>query len=344
MKKKVLLLGSTGSVGKQTLEVIRLFPDDFEVVGLSAHSNITLLTEQAREFSVSQLCCTNARVSQSNIFRGEEGLLQMIAETSADIAVLAVSGGNPAKYARAIIGRGIPLALASKEALVCDGAELMRLSKEHNAPVLPIDSEHSAIWQCLRGRSIADVRALWLTCSGGPFAEKEKFPLDTLRHVSPKQALAHPTWKMGKKISIDSATLMNKALEVIEAHFLFGIAPENIHVVIHRQSQLHSAVEFADGSFLGQMGTADMRIPIAHALFFPKTPSLPFPAFSLFGKIWTFEEVDEDRFPSITFAKTAIAKGKCAELNAANDAAVHQFLKGEIGFLDIFAKVRNALE
>lgn len=374
-KKRLLILGSTGSIGTQTLEVVRLFPEKFEVVGISAHSNTKLLLKQVEEFGVKNVCVTgDEKTSPNSLFKGGEsyfsgkkGIVDMIHKTNADIAVLAISGGDSVAIAKAILESGKDLALASKEALVCAGEEIMNLVEKTGKKILPIDSEHSAIWQCLRGRGYFDnsqssvldssdfskrfwasqndniVEKIWLTCSGGPFLDAEKWPLEKLKNVTPEQALQHPNWDMGKKISIDSATLMNKALEFIEAVYLFNISPEKIEVVVHKESLVHSAVEFVDGSIIAQMGTPDMRIPIAHALFYPEISPLPFPKFSFFNKNFSFQDVDETRFPSLQFAKKALKKNKCAEMNAANEKAVHNFLNGKIGFLDIFEEVKTSI-
>jgi 1-deoxy-D-xylulose-5-phosphate reductoisomerase len=356
VKKKLLLLGSTGSIGTQVLEVVRLFPNKFEVVGLSAHSNIDLLLQQAEEFGVKNICITcreqsrlfcekkeGSRAFLISTFFFEEGLIDMIYKINADIAILAVSGGNSVAMAEVILESGKNLALASKEALVCAGEEIMNLVKKTGKQILPLDSEHSAIWQCLRGKKMEDVEKIWLTCSGGPFLDAKKFPLEKLQNITPQQALKHPNWEMGKKISIDSATLMNKALEFIEAVYLFGIPPEKIEVVVHPESLVHSAVEFVDGSIIAQVGTPDMRIPLAHALFYPEISPLPFPKFSFFEKKFTFQKIDEVRFPSLQFAKKALKNGKCAQMNSANEKAVHDFLNGKICFLDIFKEVEKSI-
>lgn len=351
-KTRLLLFGSTGSIGLQTLEVIRLFPEKFEIVGLTVKSSISELEKQVREFGVKSVSILDEKAaeefSQRNtgiiVFSGEESLEQMVEETGADLVVMALVGEIGISPTKKAIEKGIDIALATKEVLVAEGEEIMHLAREKNVEIRPIDSEHSAIWQCLRGRKRSEVAKIWLTCSGGPFRDAVKWPIERLKSVTPEEAIAHPNWDMGKKISVDSATLMNKALELIEAVQLFNLSPNQIEVVVHPQSHLHSAVEFRDGSIIGQIGTPDMRIPIAHALFAPENPPLPFPKFDFFGQQWNFEKVDTERFPSLELAREAIQKNKCAPFNKANEKAVADFLGEDIGFLDIFERVRESLK
>ena len=326
--KKVLILGSTGSIGTQTLEVIREFPKLFKVVGLTAKQNKKLLSEQCEIFSV------------QNSHLGEKGLADFVRKNDFDILVNALSGEIGTEPTREAIYKGKIIALANKETLVAHGETIMKEIKKYDATLRPIDSEHSAIWQCLRGEKIKEVKKIILTCSGGPFRSSE-WTMEKLAKVKPKDALAHPNWNMGQKISIDSATLMNKALEVIEAVRLFGISPEQIEVVIHKESIMHSAVEFIDGSIIAQMGVPDMRTAIALALSAPTRLPLSFPKFNIFSSNLSFEKVDIKRFPSIDFAMRALAGGEklCAKMNKVNEDAVQLFLNNKIGFLDIFKLV-----
>ncbi len=354
-KKKILLLGSTGSVGKQTLEVVRQFPDVIQVQGISAHKNIRLLEEQILEFKPSFFCVTGdlSEKEQKKLitkypyiksYFKPEGLLSMIRDSDAKTVVISIVGQAGIPPTQVSLQTRKHVALATKEVLVVAGEEMMKLAKENNVHIIPVDSEHSALWQCFRSGKKEEIKKLWITCSGGPFRDKEKWPLEKFKEISITDALNHPNWDMGNKISIDSATLMNKALEVIEAVRLFQIPYENIEVVIHPQSYLHSAVEYCDGSIIGQIGTPDMKLPIAYALFYPERPSLSFPKFSFFGKTFHFEEVDHKRFPSLRYAKKALQQNKCQEFNTANEQAVSRFLKKEISFLDIFSSVKASLE
>ncbi|QQS58999.1 1-deoxy-D-xylulose-5-phosphate reductoisomerase [Candidatus Peregrinibacteria bacterium] len=347
MKKiKVLLLGATGSIGSQTCEVLREFSDQFLLVGASANTNIQKLLRLQEEFSLPRVALFSSpeeKNSQKNILFKEEGLLRLIRETDADMAILATSGPLSPLLAKEIIKSGKHLLLASKEALVEEGEEILLLAKKHKKKIRPIDSEHSAIWQCLRSGQQKEVSRIFLTCSGGPFFDVEKWPKSRFSSVTPQEAVAHPNWSMGQKISVDSATLMNKALELIEAVYLFGVLPEKIEVVVHPESFLHSAVEFCDGSVVGQMGMPDMRIPIAYSLFYPNHPPLLFPKTSFFGKTLTFQKVDEERFPSLIFARDALKKKRCKVMNQANEQAVLEFISGKISFTDIFERVRFAV-
>lgn len=345
-KIKVLLLGATGSIGTQACEVLREFPEQFSLVGISANTNAKDLFSLQKEFSCEKSALVSPpekNMAQNSIFVGEEGLFQLVQETESDVAILAISGSLSPRLAKEILKSGKHLLLASKEALVEEGEEILHLAKHYHREIRPIDSEHSALWQCLRAGEQKEVSRLFLTCSGGPFLDAQKWPQSSFSSLTPQEAIAHPNWSMGQKISVDSATLMNKALELIEAVYLFDIPPEKIEVVIHPQSFLHSAVEFCDGSIIGQMGTPDMRIPIAHALFSPNHAPLPFPKASFFGKTLTFDTVDEERFPSILFAREALKRKRCREMNQANEKAVTEFLSGKITFSEIFDRVRSVI-
>src|SRR5579883_1753712 len=272
--KRIALLGSTGSIGRQTLDIVRQFPDHFQIIALAARSNVQLLARQMEEFKPALISCfaetreveERARTALPGVIIGEQGLLEAATHADVDIVVAATSGLMGLKPTLAAIGAGKTIALANKETLVMAGHLVMRAAQRAGVALLPIDSEHSAIWQCLRGESRSEVHRLLLTASGGPF---RKATVEQLHTVTPEQALAHPTWRMGPKITIDSATLMNKALEVIEAHWLFDVPYDRIDVVVHPESIIHSFVEFVDGSVLAQLSPPDMRLPIQYALTYP---------------------------------------------------------------------------
>ena len=329
--KKLAILGSTGSIGQQTLDIIRSFPDKFRVIGLAGGKNTGLLAAQIDEFQPKLVYAASKldlprRTTTSSI---EE----IAAHPEVDIVIIATSGKMGLFPALAAITAGKRVALANKETLVMAGEIIMGQARQHRATIIPIDSEHSAIWQCLRGEKKAGVARLILTASGGPFY---RYTPSQLARVTAEQALQHPTWKMGKKVTIDSATLLNKGLEVIEAHWLFGIPYEKIDVLIHPQSIIHSLVEFKDGSLKAQMSFPDMRIPIQYALFYPRrlpNPRLPRTALSQV-KALTFEAVDCNRFPCLQLALDAGKMGGTypAVLCAADEIAVELFLTGQIGF------------
>src|SRR5713101_2052760 len=289
--RRIALLGSTGSVGRQTLDVIRCFPEHFRVVALAARSNVALLAEQAQEFQPSLVACfagnpeieQTARASLPGVVFGEQGLIDVATHSGADIVVAATSGLEGLVPTLAAIAAGKTIALANKETLVMAGHLVMREAQRAGVSIVPVDSEHSAIWQCLRGERTAEVKRLLLTASGGPF---RRASLEQLRAVTVKQALAHPTWRMGPKITIDSATLMNKGLEVIEAHWLFGVSGQQVEVIIHPQSTVHSMVEMVDGSIIAQLGITDMRSCIQYALTYPDRCESILPRLDL-GKLKT---------------------------------------------------------
>lgn len=332
--KKIVILGSTGSIGTQTLAVVRQHPAEFKVVGLSTFKNKALLEKQAAEFKVRHLGV------------GEEDLVKLATLPEAEVVVVAVVGAVGLKPTLAAIRHGKKIALATKEVMVLAGDLVMSEAKNHKVEILPIDSEHSAIFQSLRAGESCEVEKIILTCSGGPFLGKKRKDLEK---VTVQTALAHPTWKMGPKITIDSATLMNKGLEVIEARWFFGILSENIEVVVHPQSILHSGIYFRDGSFIGQMSMPDMRLPIQYALFHPKRPESGNGFTHLFltkaGKL-TFLPPDLETFSCLTYAYEAIKTGGTmpAVLNAANEVAVDLFLKKKINFLEIPKKIKKAME
>ncbi|MDI6740083.1 MAG: 1-deoxy-D-xylulose-5-phosphate reductoisomerase [Candidatus Edwardsbacteria bacterium] len=343
--KNLIILGSTGSIGTQTIEVVRRHKDRFRVVGLAANSRFDLLARQIAEFRPAMVCAgsdhdqrgwqrTADRVKAKKVF-GPEGLIRLSALPGADMAVNALVGAAGLEPTLAAIMAGHDVALANKETLVAGGELVMRAVKKYGVRLLPIDSEHAALHQCLDGRDPATVKRLILTASGGPFRNHARHRLHA---VKARHALRHPTWRMGQKVSIDSATLMNKGLEVIEAHHLFGIPPERIEVVIHPESIIHSMAEFTDGSILAQLSVPDMRLPIQYALTYPeRLPSLvSFCDLATIGKL-TFHEPDTTTFKCLRLAYAAIARGGTmpAVMNAANEVAVRAFLEDRIGFMEI---------
>ncbi|HAW59915.1 MAG TPA: 1-deoxy-D-xylulose-5-phosphate reductoisomerase [Actinobacteria bacterium] len=340
--KRVTILGSTGSIGCQTVEIIKKHPKRFKVLGLSAHKNIDLLEEQLIELRPQIVAVLDKAAAMElkkrvegkvRVLVGAEGLEELASLPESDLVVNAIVGSAGLDPTIAAIEADKELALANKESLVVGGEIVRGLVQKRGARVIPVDSEHSAIFQCLQGESPGDVVRLLLTGSGGPFRGKR---LEELKDVAVEEALAHPRWKMGRKISIDSATLMNKGLEIIEAHFLFGIDYDRIEVVIHPQSIIHSMVEFRDGSIKAHLGWADMRIPIQYALSFPERLSSPLAGldFSDLGQ-FTFEKPDLVNFPCLELALQAARNGRTypAVLNAANEEAVAAFLDRRIPFI-----------
>jgi len=352
--KGLSVLGSTGSIGVNVLEVARQFPDRFRIAGLSAGRRIDLLAEQVREFLPECVCIGDPSLAapladllppsyRSRIVSGVEGNCTLATLSGVDMVVSAVVGAVGLLPALAGIRAGKDVGLANKETLVMAGRLVMSEVQRHQVRLLPIDSEHSAIFQALEAGRKQDVARIILTASGGPFRNWSQAALQGAR---PEQALAHPNWTMGRKISIDSATLMNKGLEVIEARWLFDVEPERIEVVVHPQSIVHSLVEYRDGSVVAQLGIPDMRIPIAYALSYPGRLALPLPRLDLTqcGDL-TFTPPDHARFPALRMAYDALEAGgvKPAVLNAANEVAVEAFLTGRIGFLQITEVVSKAL-
>ena len=352
MKRTISLLGSTGSIGRQTLEVAEQL--DLTVAALAARNSVDLLEQQVRKFhpKLAVLYEMDAAVELARrlsdlsvrVAYGMEGLLEAASLDEADTVVTALVGMVGLRPTLAAVEKGKRIALANKETLVCAGDLVMAQAKAHGAEILPVDSEHSAIFQCLQGcRGRQEIRRLWLTCSGGPFYGRT---FDDLEGVKREEALRHPNWSMGAKITVDSATLMNKGLEVIEATHLFDVPLEQVSVAIHRQSIVHSLVEFRDGALLGQLGTADMRLPIRYALTYPhRAPSPGEPLDLLSCPALTFAAPDTAAFPCLALALEAKATGgtACAILNGANEAAVGLFLRGEVGFNDIPRRVEAAL-
>ncbi|MBI2140364.1 1-deoxy-D-xylulose-5-phosphate reductoisomerase [Candidatus Woesearchaeota archaeon] len=365
--KTLSILGSTGSIGTQALEIAREHPNEFRIVGLSCHSNIELLKKQIVEFKPEAVAVfdeekadhlTDELKADIPVYRGMDGLLKIAQLSDADTIVNALVGSIGVLPTVKAIEAGKNIALANKETLVAAGEIVMDKARKHSVKLMPIDSEHSAIFQCLNanaadggnkmsyGKAVDDVESVTLTCSGGPFRNFKS--IKDFESIKPADALKHPTWNMGAKITIDSATLMNKGFEVIEAHWLYGRDYEKIKVVVHPQSIIHSFVEFKDKSVLAQVGFPDMRIPIQYALSYPKrlanTASKPFNPVT--AKELTFSEVNNELFPCLGFAYEAGKIGgtmPCA-MNAANEVAVQLFLDGKIGFLGIAEKIKKTMD
>jgi 1-deoxy-D-xylulose-5-phosphate reductoisomerase len=354
--RRIALLGSTGSIGQQTLDVVRCFPEHFHIVGLAARSNVALLAEQVQEFAPSVVACfadtpeveQAARAILPGVVLGEQGLLEVATHTEADIVVAATSGLVGLPPTLAAINAGKTIALANKETLVMAGHLVMQEVQRAGVLLLPIDSEHSAIWQCLRGEQTTEVDRLLLTASGGPF---RRATLEQMRQVTVEQALAHPTWRMGPKITIDSATLMNKGLEVIEAHWLFDIPYKRIDVIVHPESIVHSMVEFVDGSLKMQASLPSMHLPIQDALSYPVrlnstgTGLVRELHWAEVGKLH-FEALDVACFPCYRLAREAAEQGGTypSVLVGADEEAVALFLKGKIGLLGIAELIEAVLE
>jgi 1-deoxy-D-xylulose-5-phosphate reductoisomerase len=349
----ITILGVTGSVGSSTVDLIRREPDRYRVEAVSAHRNVRALAGIARDIGarfavVADPDCYDelkAALAGSGIEAAAgEGALVEAAQRPADWVMAAISGAAGLKSALAAIERGATVALANKECLVCAGALFMRCAASAGATVLPVDSEHNAVFQALGAGRREDVKRVILTASGGPF---RTWSLDEIKAATPEQALRHPNWVMGPKITIDSATMMNKGLELIEAHHLFALKPDEIDVLVHPQSVIHGMVEFRDGSVVAQMGSPDMRTPIAHCLAWPRRIDAPAPRLDLAQvRELTFEEADLKRFPALALARQAMAAGGAAPtvLNAADEVAVAEFIAGRIGFPGIAALVEATLE
>ncbi len=341
--KRLAILGCTGSIGRNVLDVVRQFPEKFQVVGLAAGRNVALLAEQIREFCPAVVSVADRQFGAElgrllpggnsvPILTGIAGAKEIAAGTGADLVISAMVGAAGLEPTLAAIEQGIAVALANKETLVAAGSLVMAAARQRQVPIIPIDSEHSAIFQAIQGNRPRDIRRLWITASGGPFWRHSR---EELAKVTAAAALQHPNWSMGPKITIDSATLMNKGLEVIEASVLFHLPPERIQVHVHPESIVHSLVEYIDGSVIAQLGIPDMRVPISYALAYPERLPLELPSLNLFevGKL-TFEPPDVERFPCLGLAFQALAAGgdMPAVLNAANEVAVAAFLRGAIPF------------
>ena len=339
MPKDVVILGSTGSIGTQTLEVIDKL-EDYRVIGLACGKNTKLLKKQIEKYKP-QYISTQEPSDIKGAFYGEEGLIELVHH--GDIIVVATSGIASVRAVLEAIKNKKRIALANKETLVMAGDIVMREAKKYGAEILPIDSEHSAILQCLQNQK-QYAKNLWLTASGGPFLHSNR---EEMSKFQAKEALNHPQWHMGSKITIDCSTLINKGLEVIEAHHLFDFSYENIKITIHPQSLIHSMVEFSDGSFMAQIGLASMHIPIQYALTYPKRQKgIKTNSFTPFGKTLEFLEPDYEKFPLLKFTIECAKLGGIlpAVLNAVNEVCVYKFLRGEIGFLDIEKIVTKTVE
>ena len=350
--KKIAILGSTGSIGTQTVDILPSI--DAEVVALTTNRRINLLEEQARALHPKMVCAMDENAAKAlkikladtdiEVLTGMDGLIACAAESGADIVVTAVVGMVGLLPTMAAIKEGKDIALANKETLVCAGGLVMSAAKQYGVRILPVDSEHSAIFQCVQAANGNPIDKILLTASGGPFFGKK---IEEMRGMTREQALAHPNWSMGAKITIDSATMMNKGLELIEAMWLYDLPPEDIEIVVHRESIVHSAVEFADGAVIAQLGLPDMRLPIQLALTWPQRVPCKVPRMSLaeVAKL-TFYAPDYEAFPALNLAKHAASlKGdRGAVLNGANEAAVGLFLNDKIGFTDIAERVAYALD
>jgi len=353
MTRKVTLLGATGSVGKSALDLIERSPDRFAVEAVTAATNVEALAAIARRTKAKlAVIADETRFHElEELLAGSgclaaagSGALVEAAAGDADLVIAAIVGCAGLEAVMAAVEAGRTVALANKEALVTAGALMTEAARRNGATLLPVDSEHNAIFQCVAGNRIEDVARLILTASGGPFRIAS---IEAIAAATPAQAVAHPNWSMGAKISVDSATCMNKGLELIEAHYLFGLPAERIDILIHPQSVVHSMVEYVDGSVLAQLGTPDMRIPIAYALAWPERMPTPAPKLDLAQVArLDFEKPDMDRFPALRLAREALEAGGAAPivLNAANEVAVGRFLGGSIRFPDIAATVQDVLE
>ena len=353
-QKQIAVLGSTGSIGCQALEVIAANPTRFQVYVLTANNNVDLLAQQARIFNPEVVCIANEEHYETlksllndlpiKVFAGAEAIAQTVQMPSIDIVLAAMVGYAGLKPTIAAIEAGKTIALANKETLVVAGELICDLANKYNVPILPVDSEHSAIFQCLTGEYDNSIERLILTASGGPFRLKN---IDELKNVAPSQALKHPNWNMGAKITIDSATMMNKGFEVIEAKWLFGVKPEQIEVLVHPQSIVHSMVQFSDGSIKAQLGMPDMRLPIQYAFTYPKRIDSTFPRldFSEFSSL-TFELPDTNKFRNLAIAYKAMEMGgnmPCI-VNAANEVVVEAFLKERVGFLQMSDVIETVMD
>jgi len=354
MKKNIAILGSTGSIGTQALEVIESHPESFTLEVLTANNNAELLIEQAQKFRPNAVVIANENLYKLvhdaldpldiKVYAGHQAIAQVVEIDSVDIVLGSLVGYSGLIPTINAIKKGKDIALANKETLVVAGELVTRLAVEHNARILPVDSEHSAIFQCLAGEHNNPVEKIFLTASGGPFRQ---LPYESLAAVTKHQALKHPNWDMGAKVTIDSASLMNKGLEMIEAKWLFNVEPRQVEVVVHPQSIVHSAVQFADGSVKAQLGLPDMKLPILYAFSFPRRLPTALPRFSFFDyPSLTFEKPDTSRFRNLSLAFEAIARGgniPCI-MNAANEVAVKAFLDERISFLGMTELIERTME
>jgi len=352
-RKKIVVLGSTGSIGENVLRVVEKFPGRFQIIGLAAQRQAERLFQQAKKFEVKHIAIAAPEAAQkyaglapagTTVLRGTEGLEELASLAEADIVVAAVVGMAGLKPVLAALRQGTNVALATKEVLVVAGRHVLRAREKSGASILPVDSEHSAIFQCLEGRAAAHVRRIILTASGGPFAGRPAVDFDK---VTIEETLKHPRWNMGRKVTVDSATMMNKGLEIMEAKWLFNVDLKQIDVLIHPESIVHSFVEFIDGSFLAQLSASDMRFAIQYALTYPDRLDGKLPALNLaeLGSLH-FAPPDEKRFPCLALARQAAEKDGTmpAVLNAANEVAVHEFLRGKIRFSGIWQIVAHVMD
>jgi 1-deoxy-D-xylulose-5-phosphate reductoisomerase len=351
MPRRLVILGSTGSIGTQALDVVARSGGELELLALSAGSDWELLVKQAEQFGVRKIALADAdaaaRAAEAwtggTVLAGPDGLVELITGSECDMVLNAIVGAAGLLATVATLGEGVDLALANKESLVVGGELVNQLAEATGAQILPVDSEHSALHQLIAGERAGTVERLLITASGGPFRGRTSAEL---AEVTVEQALAHPTWSMGGKITIDSATLMNKGLEVIEAHHLFGTPYDQIEVIVHPQSIIHSLIQLCDGATLAHLGYPDMRVPIAYALHYPNRSDVPLPALDLpaIGSL-TFEQPDLETFTCLRLAREAGIAGGTAPctLNAANEVAVHAFLSGRLAFLKIAAVIEETL-
>ncbi|MDP2991358.1 MAG: 1-deoxy-D-xylulose-5-phosphate reductoisomerase [Kiritimatiellota bacterium] len=350
--KNIIILGSTGSIGESALRVVAALPDRFRIIGLAAQTKVERLLEQARLFSVERVAVADREAARRatqlapaglTVLAGPEGLNELAAQAEADIVLVAIVGMAGLSPVLAALRQGTDVALATKEVLVAAGQKVIAISRASGARILPVDSEHSAIFQCLGGQGADRVRRLVLTASGGPFAHNPRLDLEK---VTVAEALKHPRWNMGRKVTVDSATMMNKGLEIIEAHWLFGVPCDRIEVVIHPESIVHSMVEFQDGNVLAQLSVSDMRFAIQLALTWPERLDGGLPALDL-AQLGTlhFSAPDNARFPCLSLARAAARVGGTMPviLNAANEVAVHEFLNGKLSFPGIWRTVEQVL-
>ena len=354
MVKQICILGSTGSIGTQTLDVVRAYPDRYSVYAICANRSVGKLVEQAMEFHPEVACIADeslydtlkAKLSSLNckVWAGADAIAEVVTMPSIDIVVAAMVGYAGLRPTIEAIKAGKTIALANKETLVVAGEIICELAMQHHTPILPVDSEHSAIFQSLVGEDRNEIEKILLTASGGPF---RTFSLEQMKTVTAADALKHPNWDMGAKITIDSASMMNKGFEVIEAKWLFGVPVEKVQVLVHPQSIVHSAVQFTDGAIKAQLGAPDMRLPIQYALSFPERLASDFPRADLFAlKNLTFEEPDLSRFPNLALAYEAMRRGgnmPCV-LNAANEVANLAFREGSCGFLQMSDVIRETMD
>jgi 1-deoxy-D-xylulose-5-phosphate reductoisomerase len=353
--KRLTLLGATGSIGRRTLELVASFPEDFSVAALAARgSDVELVAELVRTYSPQAVALLDPTAVDRlatllprplpQLYAGPEGLVSVARDVDSDVVVSALVGAAGLLPTMAAIERGRTIALANKETLVMAGALMTAAARARGVALVPVDSEHSAVFQCLEGHDRAHVHRILLTASGGPFRD---VPRSRLAHVTVEDALRHPTWKMGAKITVDSATLMNKGLEIIEARWLFDLDPAQVQVIVHPQSIVHSMVEYIDGSVIAQLGVADMGVPILYALTYPARRPAPGARLDLVrvGSL-TFFEPDVAKFPCLALGRAALERGGSASvvLNAANEVAVAAFLERRIGFMEIPALIERALE